>query len=302
MEPLVKKLFYIAACLTLSACLEPQPAPEVTYIPSTDFTIETLSEDMRKPWGVASLPEGGYLVTEFEGGLIYIEDGKTTDIAVNPLNFYVKGQGGFMGIVLAPDFQQSREVFFSYAYEDGDQNSTAIMRARFENGALENPKTIFKSSSKDTGSHFGGRMVFLPDETLVLTLGDGFAYREEAQNLENDLGKIVRLKRDGSPADGNPFADNENAKPDIYSYGHRNVQGLAYDSESGNLWAHEHGPRGGDELNLIKPIKTQSLLSMTGSRRLRRAVLRFIAETCSRIGREMPWSAVLLPGQSGVLI
>ncbi len=253
--------FALISALMLSACLEPQPAPEITDLSSSDLTVETISDQLKKPWGVATLPDGSYLVTEFEGGLKHIKDGQTReiggvlDISGFPRgSLHVKGQGGLMGIVLAPDFAESREVFLSLSFVEKTrlQNSTAVYRGTLDGDKLTDGRIIFTSAKKDTWSHFGGRMVFLPDGTLVLTLGDGFTYRESAQNLKSQLGKIVRMDRDGKPVADNPFAGNADANPYVYSYGHRNVQGIAFDSSTGNLWAHEHGPRGGDELNLIK--------------------------------------------------
>ncbi len=248
----MKRLTVLLSTLILTACLEPQPAPDVMDISSADFYIEVVSNDISKPWGVAVLPDGSYLVTEFEGGLKHLKNNQTINISGLPEDLYVNGQGGFMGITLAPDFNETGDVYLSYAYGNKTLNGTAVYRAQLNNGSLENGQTIFKATGKDTGSHFGGRMVFMPDETLVLTLGDGFTYREHAQKMDTHLGKIVRMNKDGSPAADNPFISQGEAKPHIYSYGHRNVQGLAYDITSGNLWAHEHGPRGGDELNLIK--------------------------------------------------
>ncbi|NNE58922.1 MAG: PQQ-dependent sugar dehydrogenase [Hellea sp.] len=233
--------------------MEAQPPHQVTDLSSSDFQIETISDGLLKPWGIAELPNGSFLVTEFSGALKHIKNGEVRDISGLPDDIFVNGQGGLMGIVLAPDFASSRELFMSYAYGTKDANGTAIFRARLKGAALTGGETIFRAGTKAAGSHFGGRMAFLPDDSLILTLGDGFAYREEAQNLGSHLGKILRLSRDGTPLADNPFSDNSEAKAEIYSYGHRNVQGLIYDAKSGNLWSHEHGPRGGDELNLLKP-------------------------------------------------
>ncbi len=241
-----------AAAILLSACQEAQPPHDVTDLPSDNFTIEVLSNDLVKPWGVAPLPGEGYLVTEIGGTIKLVSGNKTNDLEGLPDDIFVNGQGGLLGVVLAPDFETSREVYISYVYGTADHNGTAIYKSRFDGAALRDGQVIFKASPKQAGSHFGGKMVFLPDDTLVLTLGDGFAFREKAQTLDTHLGKIIRINRDGSPANNNPFIRDENARPEIYSYGHRNVQGLAYDLATGSLWSHEHGPRGGDELNLIK--------------------------------------------------
>jgi len=151
----------------------------------------------------------------------------------------------------APDFSQSKELYISYAYGNSAANGTALLRTSLNGNTLENSKVIFRASPpKAADAHFGGRIAFLADDTLVLTLGDGFSYREEAQNVNSHFGKLIRLTRDGGTPTDNPKLGD---KPQVYSYGHRNVQGLAYDAQTNKLWEHEHGPRGGDELNLIRP-------------------------------------------------
>jgi len=241
-----------ALSLGLTAC-GGDPFADVTDRPSAEFKIDTISEKLVKPWGVAVLPSGGYFVTEIGGTAKIIKGATHADVTGLPDDILVNGQGGLMGVALAPDHIKTKEIYLSYAYGTPKDNGTALYRARLEGGSLTGGAVIFKSTAKSAGSHFGGRIVFLPDGTLLLSLGDGFAYREQAQVLDNTLGKIVRLNRDGSPAADNPFKSNERADNRIYSYGHRNVQGLAFDAATGNIWAHEHGPNGGDELNLLKP-------------------------------------------------
>ncbi len=248
-ELILKKTVFITA-LILSACLEAQPAPEVTERPSTDFNIEVVWDRLTKPWAVEPLPNGDYVVTEIGGTAKRITGSGASEISGLPDDILVYGQGGLLDVALWPDYGESGEIFLSYTYGSKEANGTALYRAALDGTTLRNGEVIYKATAKPAGSHYGGKIDFLPDGTLILTLGDGFALREEAQNLDNSLGKIVRLNRDGSPADYNPFPDK--GAPEIYSWGHRNVQGLAYDSETGYLWAHEHGPRGGDELNLIK--------------------------------------------------
>lgn len=246
----MRKFLTIISAAALTACLEPQPKPEIKQIPVSEFTIETLAKDFKAPWSVAETSQG-YFVTERGGKLFRISDNVKTEITGLPDDIYVAGQGGLLEVAPAPDFDQSNELYISYAYGTSKANGTALLRTVLNGNVLENKSIIFRASPpKTAASHFGGRIVFLPDDTIVLTLGDGFAYREEAQNVNSHLGKIVRLTRDGGTPTDNPKLG---GKPQIYSFGHRNVQGLAYDNETGNLWEHEHGPRGGDELNLIKP-------------------------------------------------
>jgi len=236
--------------LMLAACLEAQPLPEIAERSVADFKVETVSDRLAKPWAVAVLPEGDYIVTEIGGTAKRVSNGKLSEISGLPDDILVYGQGGLLGVALGPDFEKSGEIFFSYSYGEKNANGTALYRANLKGNQLENGQTIYKATSKAAGSHYGGKIDFLPDGTVLLSLGDGFANREDAQILDNSLGKIVRLNRDGTIPPDNPYQGA--AAPEIYSYGHRNVQGLFFDDVSGDLWAHEHGPRGGDELNLIK--------------------------------------------------
>lgn len=249
------KMLPLLLPLVLVACIDAQPAPDVNERSSDEFTVELVSDQLGRPWGVATLPDGRYFVTEMAGTAQII--GKDGLVAVTglPDDILSMGQGGLLGVLLAPDFSSSGVIYLSYTYGDQSANGTAVYKARLENSALVDGEVIYQSTSKAGSAHYGGRMVMLPDNTLVLSLGDGFSYREKAQVLDNTLGKIVRLNTDGSPVKDNPFLNKEDASPEIYSYGHRNVQGLAYDAATDTLWAHEHGPRGGDELNLIKSGK-----------------------------------------------
>lgn len=249
----------IIAASLLAACFEAQPAPDLPQRPSTEFTATEVVTGLNKPWSVTEMPDGKFLITEKSGKLLRTSgQGDRVAITGLPSDIFVSGQGGLLEVVLAPDFSDSNEVYLSYAYGTADANGTALLRAKLSGDTLENPTVIFRASPpKSAASHFGGKVVFLPDDTLVLTLGDGFAYREDAQKADTHLGKLVRLTRDGGVPQDNPFIgqskDGREFKPQIYSLGHRNVQGLAYDAQTETLWEHEHGPRGGDELNIITP-------------------------------------------------
>lgn len=252
--PTCFKLSSLSVALLASALLiSCGPKYDVVDASVDSYKVDTISDKLNKPWGVAVLPNGDYFVTEIGGTAKLISNGVAKEVTGLPDNVLVNGQGGLMGVVLAPDFIKTKDIYLSYASGTKAANSTTVYRARLNGTVLSRGQDIYSSTPKDTGSHFGGRMVFLPDNSLVLTLGDGFAYREQAQVLDNTLGKIIRLSRDGQPAFDNPFDKSDDVLDEIYSYGHRNVQGLAYDSPTGKLWAHEHGPAGGDELNLIKP-------------------------------------------------
>ena len=213
--------------------------------------VETIASGLDHPWSIAFLPEGGVLVTERGGRLLRIAPGGQPVPISGVPPVYVRSQGGLFDVVLHPDFARTRLLFLSMAAGTPGANFTRIVRARLERDRLAELKTIFEvRPAKDTPVHFGGRMAFLPDGSLVMTTGDGFDYRERAQSLASGLGKIVRMNIDGKPLAGNPFVGRSGAWPYVWSYGHRNPQGLALDPATGRLWAHEHGPRGG-ELNLI---------------------------------------------------
>lgn len=227
-----------------------QPAPEG----ATKVRVETLAEGLVNPWGLAFLPDGSILVTERSGRLRVIRDGRLVDAPVAGVpEAYVRSQGGFFDVLLHPDFATNRTIFLSYAAGGPDSNATRVISAAFDGAAIADIRTIFETKTKkDTPAHYGGRMALLPDRTLLITVGDGFEYREKAQDLSSGLGKIVRVNLDGSlPAD-NPFASNEGALPEIWTYGHRNQQGLDVAAD-GTVFETEHGPRGGDEINIIAP-------------------------------------------------
>ncbi len=217
--------------------------------------VQTIARGLNHPWSIAFLPEnagGGVLVTERTGRLLRIAaGGAITPIAGVP-PVYARSQGGLFDVVLHPRFAENRLIYLSMAAGTKGANFTRIVRARLDGNRLADVKTIFQvTPAKDTPVHFGGRMAFLPDGSLVMTTGDGFDYREQAQRLAAGLGKIVRLSADGRPMADNPFVGRAGAQASIWSYGHRNPQGLAVDPATGRLWAHEHGPQGGDEVNLI---------------------------------------------------
>lgn len=226
-----------------------EPAAE-----NTVYTIETVAEGLVHPWSIAFLPSGDMLVTERPGTLRVVgADGDVSDPIPGTPPVYNEGQAGLFDVVLAPDYESTGEVYLAYAAGDAGENATAVWRARFDGERLEGGEQIFLARPyKDTNAHFGGRIAFLPDGTFLLTIGEGFEYREQAQRLSSHLGTTVRLNRDGTAPADNPFVDTEGALPEIYSYGHRNAQGMVFDAETGRVWQHEHGPRGGDEVNLIE--------------------------------------------------
>jgi glucose/arabinose dehydrogenase len=195
------------------------------------------------------------LVTEKYRGLRVLRDGRLLPdpVAGGPPNVFAEADSGLLDIALAPDFARSRVLFLSFAEGDAKANRTAIWRARYESGRLLDGRVIFRAApDKEGPGHPGGRLLFLPDGTLLLTVGDGYAYKAAAQDPGSHLGKILRLTPDGAAAPDNPFVGQDGKRPEIWTSGHRNPQGLARDPVSGEVWEHEHGPRGGDEINRLR--------------------------------------------------
>ncbi|MFL1404403.1 PQQ-dependent sugar dehydrogenase [Marinobacter sp. M1N3S26] len=232
------------------------PDGEVRAETVDSYRVETVVSGLEHPWSLAFLPDGGMLVTERPGRLRRITpDGELDPEPVSGVpEVLTGGQAGLFDVSLAPDFEDSRGLYLSYACGTVQANHTCLARARLEGNDLRDLEEIFRARPAKVGTaHYGGRIAWLPDGTLVLSLGDGFDYREEAQRLSSHIGTLVRLRPDGTVPPDNPFVDDPDALPEIYSYGHRNVQGLVYDDAGERLIAHEHGPRGGDEINVIEP-------------------------------------------------
>lgn len=244
------------AAMMLAGCGAKATLPDLAKTKLSAYTVETVADGLKAPWAVAVLPDGGYLVTEKLAGMKRVDaNGTVREMSGLPEDIYIAGQGGWLDVELAPDFENSQAVYLSYSYGDRGVNGTGLYKAKLgaDGLTLENGETIYRSSLRDTSNHYGGRIAFLPDNTLVLTLGDGFAYREKAQDISTTIGKTVRLNMDGSVPEDNPFVNEAGANPAVYTLGNRNVQGAHYDAETGTLWAHEHGPKGGDELNILIP-------------------------------------------------
>ena len=219
------------------------------------YTLETVADDLNYPWSIAFMPEGDYLVAMRSGEVRRISaDGEVSPALEGLPASYVLSQGGYFDITLDPNFADNQRIYLSFAYGTPEQNGTRIVSGRLNGDRVENVTPIFTVAPlKDTAVHYGGKMLFLPDGTLAMTTGDGFEYREAAQDTFNLMGKIIRINSDGSiPAD-NPYASNGLGNAAVWSYGHRNPQGLVLDKTTGRLYSHEHGAKGGDELNLIKP-------------------------------------------------
>ena len=245
----------LAVILVLVAsCARELPA-EPTALPAAAIVkSEVLASGLRLPWSMAFAPNGDLLIVEKAGGLRLFRDGVLSPnaIAGGPDDVMVSADSGLHDIALDPDFAANGQVYVAYASGDEGANRLAVWRARLEGDRLVGGRVIFRATPDKKGpGHPGGRLLFLPDRTFLLTVGDGYDYRDAAQDLTSHLGKILRLDRDGNPPADNPFAGRDGALPEIWTYGHRNPQGLAIDSETGAVWESEHGPRGGDEINRL---------------------------------------------------
>ncbi|WP_290616751.1 MULTISPECIES: PQQ-dependent sugar dehydrogenase [unclassified Arsukibacterium] len=222
------------------------------------YQVTTVAEELNYPWSLAFMADGSYLVTERTGKLKQLSADGALLAATAPAlpGLYVAAQGGLLEVLLPAAFQQNQQLLLSYVCGDAKANTVCLASARWQQGQLTDIQQIFIAKPYRQGAaHYGGRMLQLPDGSVLLTLGDGFDYREQAQNPANHLGKIIRLQRDGAiPAD-NPFVGQAGVAGEIYSMGHRNVQGIVWDNATKNVYSHEHGPRGGDELNIIQPGK-----------------------------------------------
>src|SRR5215212_4923077 len=219
------------------------------------LNVETVARGLDHPWGLAFLPDGRMLVTERSGRLrVVTPNGKLSPPLKGIPQVRASGQGGLHDAVLDRDFASNNTIYFCYAAPAAGGGRTAMARARFIDGEapqLADVKVILRQEGPlSSGNHYGCRIVQGRDGNLWLTMGDHFTFRDEAQNLANHLGKIVRVTPDGALPPDNPFLARKDTKPEIWSYGHRNSQGAALHPQTGRLWMHEHGPRGGDEINI----------------------------------------------------
>ena len=217
--------------------------------------LERVTGGLERPWGLAFLPDGELLVTEKYRGLRLVRDGKLVPepVAGGPPEVFSRVDSGLLDVALDPAFAENRLVYLSFAEGSEDANRTAVWRARYESGRLLDGRVIFRAKPDKAGpGHPGGRLLFLQDGTLLLTVGDGFDYKDAAQDPGSHLGKILRLTREGAAPPDNPFIGRAEFLPEIWTLGHRNPQGLTLDPATGTVWEHEHGPRGGDEINRLR--------------------------------------------------
>jgi glucose/arabinose dehydrogenase len=270
----------------------PTPAPM-----DGALRAETIVKGLEHPWALAFLPDRRMLVTERPGRLRIVErDGRVSEPLSGVPKVYASGQGGLLDVAISPNFASDRLIYLSFSEPGEGGAGTAVARGRLGESGLDKTEVIWRQEPKTGGrNHFGSRLVFRPDGTLFVTLGDRFSEREKAQDLSVTLGKIVRINPDGTAPRDNPFVGRSGAKPEIWSYGHRNVQAADLNPQTGELWTAEHGARGGDELNRVEarknygwPIITYGL-DYTGFR---------IGEGTAKRGMEQPvyyWDPVIAP-------
>jgi len=253
------------AALTLAAvaalCAQAQAQAEVFESEEHRFRAVTVVAGVKHPWSIAFLPGGDMLFTQRTGELRLVRDGRLLEqpLAGVP-DALVRGQGGLQEVAVHPDFEVNRIVYLSYSKAEGDRNTTALVRARLEGDRLHQVEEIFEADAWSAApGHYGAKIAFDGNGHLFMSIGDRMEMPRDnleshgAQLLGSHAGAIVRLREDGSVPDDNPFAGHTGALPEIWSYGHRNPQGLDYHPATGRLWSTEHGPQGGDELNLILP-------------------------------------------------
>ncbi len=227
---------------------------EVSTPENIPLSAALFIDGLQIPWGMAFLPDGSMLITEKAGTLIHFKNGTKTNISNVPA-VYSRGQGGLLDVVLHPDFGNNGWIYFTYGSEEGEEKGghTALMRAKLKDNALYDNELLYKAGPNTTkGQHFGSRITFDNDGYLYFSIGERGARDVNPQDITKDGGKIYRLNDDGSIPEDNPFIGKDGAKTATYSYGHRNPQGLVTHPETGEIWDHEHGPKGGDEINIIE--------------------------------------------------
>ena len=270
----------------------PTPASVETVV-----RAETVASGLEHPWALAFLPDGRLLVTERAGRLRVVSlDGLVSAPLTGVPTVFAQGQGGLLDVAVDPSFTENRLVYLSYAEPGSGGAGTAVARASLGASGLENVTVIYRQRPKvEGGGHYGSRLVFARDGRLFVTQGDRMNYRDRAQDLAQGLGKIMRIDPDGSVPPDNPFVARSGAQPEIWSYGHRNVQAAALDPETGRLWTIEHGARGGDEINHPEPGRNYGWPVITYGRDYSGAR---IGKGSAREGMEQPvyyWDPVIAP-------
>jgi len=278
-------LLLLALFAGAGAC---QDAPMKEPSGETPVVITTVVGGLVHPWSLAFLPDGRMLVTERPGRLRYVDaKGNVSEPVAGVPAVYAERQGGLLEVVLDPDFAANSMIYLSYAEAgDGETNGTAVARARLDGMRLADVTVIFRQQPKiASGHHFGSRLVFARDGKLFVTLGERNKERDSAQDLGTHIGKVVRMAKDGTVPADNPFVGKSGALPEIWSYGHRNVQGATLHPVTGQLWTHEHGPRGGDEINITQAGRNYGWPVITYGREYQGLA---IGEGTEKAGMEQP--------------
>ena len=299
-----RHLLFAVAVVAVAACTQSPaqqgPAPRSPTPRTRDDVVrgETVARGLSNPWALEFLPDGRILVTERPGRLRIVErDGRVGAPLTGVPTVLAQSQGGLLDVALDPQFASNRFVYLSYAEPGaGGTAGTAVARARLGSTGLDEVRVIYQQEPKVSGgNHFGSRLVFGRDGALFVTQGDRFDYRDQAQDLRSLLGKVVRIGADGTVPRDNPFVGRGDARPEIWSYGHRNVQAAALDPATGQLWTVEHGARGGDELNHPEAGKNYGWPVITYGRDYSGMK---IGEGTTRDGMEQPvyyWDPVIAP-------
>ncbi|MCA2508655.1 MAG: PQQ-dependent sugar dehydrogenase [Microcystis sp. M54BS1] len=257
-SPLVSS---VLLTIIISSCQGANVLTSANNSQTNQWQKVTVIEGLEHPWSMVWLPNGEILITERPGRLRVVREGKLDPKAIAGVpEVFAVGQGGLLDVAIHPQFAQNRWIYLTYAHGDREANRTRVARAVYDGTSLRDVRVIFEVSQAKTGSqHFGSRLLWLPDGTLLVAIGDGGnpplqlagdLIRKQSQNLQSQLGKIIRINDDGSLPKDNPFAGSK-----IWSYGHRNIQGISFDPMTRRVWATEHGAKGGDELNLIEKGK-----------------------------------------------
>ena len=260
--------------------------------------IEPIAEDLIHPWALVFLPDGDLLISERAGQLRRLStvDARDGVIQGTP-DAFVASQGGYQDLALHPDYPSNGWIYLTLAVGSSNANATQLVRGRLDGLNWVDEEVLFTARpSKSTPVHYGARIAFLPDQTLLLSVGDGFDYREAAQDLSSHLGKLLRLEDDGSVPEDNPFVDQPGIAPEIFTLGHRNAQGIVSDDVSGHIWAHEHGPRRGDELNLIVAGGNYGWPVVTAGRDYTGAQITPFRSRPNMIDPAWVWSETIAPG------
>ena len=236
---------------------------------TTPFAGTVVTDKLVRPWGIAVLPDGRLLITQKAGSMVIVTtDGKVGSAITGIPEVNSKGQGGLLGVALDPDFGSNRMVYWVFSEKTPDGNLTAVAKGRLadDEKSIEKAQIIYRATpAHNSNLHYGGRILFGRDGYLFVSTGErsDIETRPQAQQLNSALGKVLRITKDGKAAPGNPFENKSGARPEIWSYGHRNIQGLAFHPSTGELWESEFGPLGGDEINLIKPGKNYGWPTIT---------------------------------------